>query len=125
MAVKRDLVLYDGVTSAVNLRLRELGLSSRYVDLSRNVSVDILRFFQSLFEGERRVALVRQYVKLVPRVLRDDYLSPVARTAVLFLYAFAIVLPVDARSPWISKGREKLLGWRDRAVALRRQVGLA
>jgi glycosyltransferase involved in cell wall biosynthesis len=125
VAVKRDLVLYDGVTSAVNLRLRELGLSSLHVDISRNVTVDILHYFQSLFEGECRVSLLRRYVKLVPRVLWDDYLSPIAKTAVLFLYAFAIVLPVDARSPWISKGREKLLEWRDRVVALRRQLGLA
>jgi glycosyltransferase involved in cell wall biosynthesis len=125
VTVRRDLALNEGVTSAVNLRLRELGLSSLYVDVSKNVWVDILHFFQSLFEGERRVSLLRRYVKLVPRVLRDDYLSPMARMAVLFLYASAIALPVDARSVWISKGREKLRGWRDRAVALRRQLGLA
>jgi glycosyltransferase involved in cell wall biosynthesis len=125
VTVRRDLALNEGVTSAVNLRLRELGLSYLWVDVSKNVSVDILHFFQSLFEGERRVSLLRRYVKLVPPVLRDDYLSPIARMAVLSLYALAIALPVDSRSVWISKGRETLRAWRDRAVALRRRLGLA
>jgi glycosyltransferase involved in cell wall biosynthesis len=125
VAVRKDLALYEGVTSAVNVRLRELGLSSLCVDASKNVWVDILYFFQSLFEGERRVSLLGRYVKLVPRVLRDDYLSPMARMAVLCLYASAIALPVDARSVWISRGREKLREWRDRAIVLRRRLGLA
>jgi len=92
----------ERVTSAVNARLTDLSLANRLLDAERDLNYLETQFTIALLSGSSRGKLLPQYASLVRAFSNDDLYTVPQKLLGALVYGGSIVLPVEARSRWLT-----------------------
>ncbi|MDQ6699211.1 MAG: glycosyltransferase [Acidobacteriota bacterium] len=87
---------------SVNARLVALGLADHMLDIRRNLEFVEQTFAYSLYQGKSYRTLLKEYGAFARALATDDLYHLPQKCAGLVVYGIALLLPVRARSGWLT-----------------------
>lgn len=92
---------------SVNARLTALGLADHVLDIRRNLEFLEQTFACSLYQGKPCRTLLKEYGTFVRALATDDLYRWPQKCAGSLVYGIALLLPVRARSGWLTNVLER------------------